>query len=410
MPEQQANTGSENAIGWMILGGVFLAIFALFWYFFEFQVKNVFRWIRWSEMWLISFFVDDEYAVGWSGREVNFQEALDYIPTIPLNNLNAGTIGFISTMSMEPFKIIFVVIMVLMALWCQIRGPGTLYRKKMNLNGLINAQSKTFPVIAPFMKFNPSNQPTRPPGTPVSAELPAFSEALGPEEWIAYNQIPVPDGALDEHAAALSFTKQLGPRWQGVMKLPPHKQILLASFCLRAARKRNESDDMLGRIALCWSHKKGLQLGKDKNLLKEARRILRNRGMAGSTLTKCNQHAFHTTALLRGLATAREEGGVLASSQFVWLRGFDRALWYPLNNMGRQSFHMEAIGAMAHFKAEKLTRRPIPKPKISNAVQSISEYMASSRARPIPQLDYSGTKKRGVKKPKGTGVKKPKKK
>jgi hypothetical protein len=34
--------------------------------------------------------------------------------------------------------------------------------------------------------------------------------------------------------------------------------------------------------------------------------------------------------------------------------------------------------------------------------------MASARARPVPQLDYSGSKKRGIKKPKG-GVKKPKK-
>ena len=59
---------------------------------------------------------------------------------------------------------------------------------------------------------------------------------------------------------------------------------------------------------------------------------------------------------------------------------------------------MEALGAMCHFKAERLTRRPIPRPKVQDAVKSITEYMRSPRARPVPPLDY-GKSKRGVKKP-----------
>jgi intracellular multiplication protein IcmP len=53
---------------------------------------------------------------------------------------------------------------------------------------------------------------------------------------------------------------------------------------------------------------------------------------------------------------------------------------------------------MSHFKMEKMTQRPIPTPKVDFAVDTIKEYMGSIRARPIPQLDYSGSKKRGVKK------------
>ncbi|MCF6342365.1 MAG: hypothetical protein L3J31_06125, partial [Bacteroidales bacterium] len=69
---------------------------------------------------------------------------------------------------------------------------------------------------APFVTFNPSEQPPRPPGAPVPAELPAFAEALGPEEWIAYNKIPIPDGILNEAITTKAFTKQLGRRWQGI--------------------------------------------------------------------------------------------------------------------------------------------------------------------------------------------------
>jgi intracellular multiplication protein IcmP len=63
---------------------------------------------------------------------------------------------------------------------------------------------------------------------------------------------------------------------------------------------------------------------------------------------------------------------------------------------------MEAIGAMCHYKAEKLAQRPIPRPKMEDAVSSISDYMSSDTARPIPPLDYSKSKKRAIKKVRGS--------
>jgi len=238
---------------------------------------------------------------------------------------------------MQPLRMPFVTLLSLGGLWCMFLGPDTQYRQRMSLEDLIERQSHIFPIIAPFVKFNPSTQPPRPPGAPVPVELPLFAEALGPEEWLAYN-------------------------------------------------------------ARCWSVKSGLQLSKDSRLLKDAQKVLRNKDLAGATLSQANRHAFETTAMIRALQFAREEGGVLAPAQFVWLRAHDRTLWYPMNNLGRQSFHMEALGAMSHFKAEKLTQRPIPVPKVGHAIETIQEYMKSVKARPIPNLDYSQSKKRGVKK------------
>ena len=407
MSDGGKNTTHESAIGWMILAGVFAALALLFWMNYEYQVKDAIRWIRVYEAKFVALFVGENFSVEINGSKANLDAAIEDMKKIESVKLDGEMMRIISIIALEPMKLIIVICLVLMAFWAAMFGPGTQYRRKLNLDGLIKAQSGTFPAIAPFIKFNPANQPPRPPGAPVPAELPLFAEALGPEEWVAYNQVPVPDGALDENATYIAFAKQLGPRWQGPMKLPAYKQILLAAFCLKAARKRNESDDMLGRLAGCWSHDQKLQLGKDPKLLKEARAVLRNRKISGGTLAKCNQHAFQTTVLLRALLNARDEGGVLAPAQFVWLRGFDRVLWYPLNNLGRQAFHMEAMGAMAHFKSERRTQRPIPKPKLDDAITSISEYISSARSRPIPQLDYSKSKKRGIKKP-TAGVKKPK--
>lgn len=400
MSDGKSDGGAEQFIGWAMILVVIGIVLYIFYTMHTTQVLNFVRWVRFGEMWLMSALTPDSFTVTlMSGDRVNLKEWLDSISKIPADKLDIDLVRAMSAVALTPFKYIIIAVLSIMALWAYTKGPGTQYVEKFNLSGFIKHQAKVFKVISPFVRFNPSEQPPRAPGSPVPAELPLFAEALGPEEWLAYNEIPAADGKLNEGKIFDAFAQQLGPRWRGVKYLKPHHQILLAAFCLKAARKRDASDVIMGRIANCWSHDKGLQLGKDSGLLKEARKILKNKDLSYNVLKKCNQHGWQTTALLRALATAREEGGVLAPAQFVWLRGYERALWYPLNNLGRQSNHIEAIGAMAHYRIEKRASRPIPKAKVQDAVTSIVDYMEDGNARPIPTLDYSYSKnKRGIKK------------
>lgn len=406
--QQAENTLHENAVGWMIMGVILMILVWLFWKYQAPIVREGISWIRLSEMWVISWFIqlgnmagiwgDEGYTVIYKGSAISWMEWYDKVREWPKDRLNYDHLTLLNALAMQPLRLVFFIITMLGALWCIFKGPLTHYRSSLGLEGFIHRQAHNFPVIAPFVDFNPGTQAPRPPGSPVPAELPSFAEALGPEEWLAYTNNTAPDGSIDEAVARKAFTRQLGGRWKGPMALKPYQQVLLAAFCLKAARKRDLADIMLGRMALCWSFKGGLRLNRDRKLINEARKVLKNKDLAGETLAKCNQHAFVTTALLRGLITAREEGGVMAPAAFVWLRGYDRTLWYPLNNLGRQSYHMEAIGAISHFKAERLTQRPIPIPKVDFAIQTLSAYMKSRKARPIPQLDYSQSSKRGVKK------------
>lgn len=416
MSGKEDGTLYEGGIGWALMLVILIVLVWIFWHFFQAEIRDMIRWIRYAEMWVISWVLPSDYEFILHGKRYPFFEHLEgynyeettkkgvqlfHFPGVAefyKSELGQNHLEQFAAMAMRPLRIPFVLLLAAGAFWCMLKGPGTQYRRTLGLEGLIRAQSKIFPVTIPFVDFNPSKQPPRPPGSPVPAELPTFAEALGPEEWLAYNSINVPDGQIDKKDAARAFTEQLSTPWRGSKNLAPYKQILLAAFCLKASRKRTEADDILGRLTKCWSYKGGLKLSKDSRLLSDARKVLRDKSLSGKMLSQANRHAYETTALLRSLQFAREEGGVMASSQFVWLRAHDRALWYPLNNMGRQSFHMEALGAMSHFKAEKLTRRPIPIPKVEHAVQTIQDYMSSIMARPIPQLDYSRSKKRGVKK------------
>jgi len=400
LADKKDNSLYENGIGWGIMLVVLAVLLWLFWYYFDDEIRNVVRWIRYTEMWILQWFIDNERVVtyDYNNKPIYWKDGFRDTTRFDQGELTYSHLAYFSLLTMQQMKMFFVGIFAAASMWCMFLGPGTQFRKKYDLEGIIERQSQNFKIIRPFVRFNPQKQPPRPPGAPVPAELPMFAEALGPEEWLAYNVIPAPDGKVDENAAATAFRKQLGGRWKGPNELEPYKQILLAVFCLKASRKRKDADEMIGRLALCWSGVSGFRLGKDGKLLRDARRILKDKNLAGKILSQCNRHAFETTALLRALAFAREEGGVLAPATFVWLRAHDRVLWYPLNNLGRQSFHPEAMGAMSHYKAERLTQRPIPVPKVEDAVKTIKEYMGSIRARPIPQLDYKDSKKRGVKK------------
>ncbi len=393
----QENTGYQNTIGWAILLVVIFALLLLLWYFQAENIRNAIRWTRVGEMWVSSWIVGDDYMITKNGKDIaTLGQIREQVAQLDKTQLNSKVMDIIAITALTPLRYLISFFLLIMAFWSLFKGPKTHYRTKLDLNALIKRQAPNFPAISPFVTFNPCNQPPRAPGAPVPAELPLFAEALSPEEWVAYYDIPVPNGKIDETAAARAFTLQLGAPWRGTMYLSPYKQVLLAAFCLKSVRKRGEADDMLGRLSKCWSFERGIKV--DGSLLRQARKILRNRDISGKILSKCNQHAFENTVLLRALNTAREEGGVLAPAQFLWLRGVDRMLWYPLNNLGRQSYHMEALGAICHYKAEKMSQRPIPRPKIEDAVKSIAEYIASSNARPIPALDYSKSKKRAIKK------------
>lgn len=396
MSDKQVS-GYDNTLSWIGLAIIFGLLLWLLWYYQAQNIRNGIRWVRYAELSVSQVLLGSDYVVHVNGEPVaKLSEIKELAKTTDKSELNTRIMDIVALGAIYPLRYILTFIIILMAFWALFRGPKALYRNKLDLNHLIQRQANNFPAISPFVKFNPTNQPPRPPGAPVPAELPLFAEALGPEEWIAYYDIPVPNGKIDEDAAAHAFTKQLGAPWRGTMHLAPYRQVLLAAFCLKSVRKRGDADEMLGALSKSWTFENGLKL--NSSLVSQARKILRDRDISGKILSKCNQHAYENTVMVRALATAREEGGVLAPAQFLWLRAYDRLLWYPLNNLGRQSHHMEAIGAICHYKAEKMAQRPIPRPKMEDAVKTISEYLASSNARPIPALDYSKSKKRAIKK------------
>ncbi|HUY68928.1 MAG TPA: type IV secretion system protein, partial [Alphaproteobacteria bacterium] len=275
-------------------------------------------------------------------------------------------------------------------------SPRNKFKTKYNLESFIKVQARMWPVIAPIVNFKPMGMSARAPGQPVPAVLPPFAEALSPEEWVAFHRIAVTNGIPEREATRRAFLHQLGPRWKGIAGVPAPIEALFAAFALKGAQKRADSDDLLSQLALCWDVKKGLHIPAE--LLGKIRAWNRDEKIGGAALAVSAHHAFRTTALLGALKWARSQGGVLAPAQFVWLRAVDRNLWYPLNNLGRRSFHTEGAGALAHFMAEQSAGKPLPIPRIDTAIVTLNQYLATAGAAIPPREEAGGKRRRLTKK------------
>lgn len=347
----------------------------LFWFGMGPQISNGMRWVRVAQLHIIVLFSD------------TYKPLLYQLQTMPANQIRPIHLLQMTETVNGFYAKPLGILMLLMAVKGFFTKEKHPFKRRFSLEKMIGEHARAFSVTKPVVQFNPLTANARFHGAPVPDKLPLFAEALTPDEWVSYYNIPVNDGVIDDDAARRAFAQQLGGRWKGVNNLPPFAQALFAAFALKAAGKRIESDELLGRIAECWNPQKGLLL--TSALKKEIRTIIKD-PKQGRVLEKvAAQHAFIIPALLRCLQNARDQGGVLAPAQFLWLRGINRHYWYGLNNLGRGSVHTEAAGAIAHYRAEKSAGKPIPNPLVDPAIEGIKNYLAENYIQQFPAKEFA---------------------
>lgn len=394
----------DQSFSLLIMFAFIFVILWLIWHFFKHPMLEVLRWMRFGELWVVNLFTGHRYdaCLDWlrfarfgdtnpSPEMINYTNncfGVAYLKTVPADNilsyysLSADGVAAVERGIMSYLRWPFAAVFGAIAYYTMYVSPRNKFKTQHNLESFIKVQAGMWPVISPIVKFNPMKFSARAPGDPVPDKMPLFAEALSPEEWIAFHRITVTNNIPDRDATRRAFLLQLGPRWTGSFSgLPIYMKALIAACALKGSQRREESDNMLGRIALCWSSNGKLNL--DAKLASEIEGLIRDEKVGGQALAVANQHAYRTTAMLEMLRWARSRGGVLSPAQFLWLRGTDRNLWYALNNLGRRAFLMEGAGALAHFMAEQNAHKPLPIPRIDTAIVTLNQYMAE-RGQPIP--------------------------
>jgi len=256
-------------------------------------------------------------------------------------------------------------LLLLIGVYIVMFSKGSKFRRRLGLDTLIGFQAQQWKAITPVVKLNP-----------LKDEKGYWQESISPREWVESNGILMIDGIPDREGVRTGLSKQLRNPWRGINGMALHRRALIAVFALQAKRKSSDCRDVLYALATGWADHQSITklMSKDKKLLGRINKILNDKGMIGPLLNVAMKHAYEESAMAAMLTYARQQGGVLPSAEFLWLKPEDRPLWYILNNVGRPTFHVECAGAVAHWKAEVTAGRPLPEPDVDEAVFGLEEF------------------------------------
>lgn len=110
------------------------------------------------------------------------------------------------------------------------------------------------------------------------------------------------------------------------------------------------------------------------------------------------RHAAYELPWFMALLYRARQKGVLASSQFLWLRPLDRPLWYSLNQCGGRTAWAEALAPWAHYMAEEKEEKALAEPHVAPAVTSLRNALSAQGwlteifvppASEIPSADFT---------------------
>lgn len=259
------------------------------------------------------------------------------------------------------------VLLVLLAAFLYRSNIKLKFRKSYDMKRLRAQEQYNWPAIMPVVKEDLVNADVN--------EGP-WAMAMTPMEFARkYHLLKKDDALLDNPVpgqemtagvrrgdAKRVFTLQLGPYWDGFGHCAPHVRALAAVFMARISRDRN------GARMILESIDKGFSEGKpDFSVGDSLLRKYQNDEIVRKIATK---HAYLLTFMASLLQAARSDG-VVPSAEFLWLKVYDRRLWYMLNCVGRQTPYAEVGGPFAHWKAEIQMGRRSLVPMIDEAIKAL---------------------------------------
>lgn len=210
-------------------------------------------------------------------------------------------------------------------------------------------------------------------GKPFSPEQ-ALKNGLPSTELSAWG-----NARLDEKKALAVLTEQLGKPFEGYEGLSPCRRTLAVAFLAYANGDKKGCVSMLDMVSSSYNEIDGnvdcpvlTDTAFEKRLKKAWARhkdVLSEKNMAS--------HAAYELPWFMALLYRARQKGVLAGSQFLWLRPMDRPLWYTLNQCGGRAAWAEGFAAWAHYTAEEQEGKALTEPHVAPAVASLKEALSA---------------------------------
>ncbi|EKE01731.1 MAG: IcmP [uncultured bacterium] len=365
MPEQQQQSGQDTSLDFLwvvgfLIGGTYLA-----WYFGREYIVSVVFHVRFYEITAVGFLLDlwAKLMQFFGLPQPQFQ--IDKIAFFIQHNINGVGINFsvltkVSAMVGEYTKYPFTLLLFGAAALLYFGGASHNFHHIFTTQTLKKLEQENWPQIKPVLDLDLVNE---------KLDKEPWAMALSPMAFCKKHDlldVEKKDGkyivVLRRGAAYRLLSLQLGPKWYGAESLPPHLKALFAVFAARIEGDKKNAEHLLDQFSASAASGK---------LNIEGVEELMHKHMNAKNVSKImSLHGYITTMLASMLVGARATG-VLASSEFIWLKPMDRRMWYMLNSVGRPTAVAEISGAFAHWLAEKKIGLPLMVPMVEEAVNGL---------------------------------------
>lgn len=366
-PPQQ---GGDNSLDILWIIALIIVGIVLFWYLASDYIVAATFWIKKYEIYtvkaVIRFFydiVDDFYHVDYPSF-LSLNSALDLIKSG--QTVNPKELYHLCETVGAYVRYPFGILLLIFAGRTYFGGVSNIFKRTYSMSLFRSENVKTWPKIAPVSKLNLIS---------TDIDQGPWAMAQTPVQFCKkHNLMTIEKDNRGKNKISLKlepayrvFAMQLGPVWTGNLRsLPVHIRTLMGIFAARANGKVDETEEALNKIAQSTLNGKVSFEGFADKFTSY---------LYTPAVEKVFQsHAYVYTVMASLLVLARTVG-VLATAEFIWLKPYDRRLWYILNNVGRQSAQTEVAGIFAHWRAEEKLGYALRAPYIDTAVKALDEAL-----------------------------------
>ena len=200
----------------------------------------------------------------------------------------------------------------------------------------------------------------------------AFLNGLPSMEKLAFGKCK-----FDTDIALSVLKNQLGSPFKGFDDLAPARKTIACAFMLYAVGKKDNCMTLLDSASQSYTERDD---HAECSVFSDSEFLEKLSAMKADFENFCQRAgierhmAFQLPLFMAILREARKKG-VLACSQFLWLRPVDRPLWYALSQCGGRVAWVEGLAAWSHYLAEEQEGNLLHEPHLDAGVASLRKSL-----------------------------------
>lgn len=351
----------DNSMDFLYVGGMLLIVLFGMMYFLREKIVSFYRHLYYYYASALDLFLPSSW----------FLPVKDKVTVYESNELGYGDIY---SMSYVQYPVIALLICGLGYLFYQAYKNNKVEFFRRNFNDkkrfdLVKSELQHWGWTAPVIGKDIHKQPV---------DEGEWAMPLTPLEFCKKYVLLTPDNRVDQIKANYIFLHQLGPIWKGFEYLKPEEKGLLACFAAQCSKIEGGIEDSrkyLRVMALTSTTQPDFSWAESVwNKYKESPHVKKI----------VYSYGYNYTVLSTMLLNARLYGK-LANSFFLWLKPYNRELYFVLRSAGSPTIttgpqvpFAEGAAAFAHRLAEESYGRPIIRPMIKEATAGLVDYIENT--------------------------------